>query len=220
MAVTLNLTLNVCKGTHWEDMNVTYPNTTTYNTTTTPPDWFEDVQVMTEWQGAFKIDPDETGTFTIGISNILGDTGTITINVLDCAEGFTFCPANAIANVAWLNPAGGWSTYIFAGMLTKGVDVGKASTFKDRNRVKKYAERKDAYITRVVTTGYIPKPQVDFLRTLRYAIQAFLYNDNTSAWDIPIMLESENFDEYDNKQQLFEVRIKFSYATELFIQSQ
>lgn len=219
MAVTLNLSFTVCKHTHWEDWT-TYPDDYAYSFTGEPA-WFEAPEEEGEPnRGYFLFQPDETGVFTISVSNTNGDTGTITITVVECSVGYTFCPADDVANISWLNPAGGWSTYIFAGLLTKSVSMGGNTTFKDSDKVLKYASRTDTYISRVVTTGYIPKEHVDYLRTLRYAIQAYLYNELTGLWDIPIIIEPDSFDEYDNKQNLYEVRLKFNYATELTIQRQ
>jgi hypothetical protein len=123
-------------------------------------------------------------------------------------------------NIAWLNLQGGWQNYIFTGIKTFEVDQDNGNTFKTLNKTIKWSERKEVYNAVVCTTGNIPKAHVDYLDSLRYSIQAFLYNSTTNAFDIPILIDSDSFVKYTSRQKLFDVSIRFLKAKEIQVQRQ
>jgi hypothetical protein len=132
---------------------------------------------------------------------------------------YTSCCNNQI-NLAWLNRQGGWQNYIFTGIKTFEVQQNSSDLFKTFNKVAKYSEKTNVYNAVIATTGNIPKSHVDYLDSLRYSIQAFMFNEVTNAFDIPIVLDSEDFTKYTSRQKLFDITIRFIYSTELIIQSQ
>jgi hypothetical protein len=123
-------------------------------------------------------------------------------------------------NIAWLNRQGGWQNYIFTGIKTFEVRQDDGDTFKTYEKVIKWANKKEVYNGVILTTGNTPKSHVDYLDSLRYSIQAYLYNDLTDAWDIEILIDSDSFVKYTSRQKLFDNTISFIYANELVIQSQ
>lgn len=124
-------------------------------------------------------------------------------------------------NIAWFTIQGGWQNYIFSGVTTFQVQAGKEKTFKTSGYVSKYSEISDVFDGEIVTTGDIPKSHVDVLATLKLkTVQAYLLNDETGLWDIPILIDRESFTKYKSNDKLFEVRLKFLYAEEILIQTQ
>jgi hypothetical protein len=71
----------------------------------------------------------------------------------------------------------------------------------------------------ICTTGNIPKSHVDYLDSLRYSIQAYLY---PSGFDngIPILLDSDSFTKYTSRDKLFDVGVRFLFAKEIQNQRQ
>jgi hypothetical protein len=145
-------------------------------------------------------------------------TGTITINAGQGFELREICCDN-IRNIAWLNSAGGWRSYVFTGKKQYKVDIGENTTFKT-DGVIRFSERKNVYDAELVTTGYIEKYDVEYCKSLRTAIQAFLYNEVTEQWDIPILIQPESFILFEDKQRFYQFSFEFIYAEELVIQSQ
>jgi hypothetical protein len=123
-------------------------------------------------------------------------------------------------NIGWFNRLGGWQNYIFSGVKTFEVKVEDTKTFKSFERVKKFSEITGVYEGEIVTTGNIPQAHADYLDSLRYSIQAYVYNETTSAWDLPILVDVNSWVKYSSRDKLFDVRIRFIYATEKIIQSQ
>ena len=156
-------------------------------------------------------------TFTFTIDDVLY---TVVINVNNCLTDFYDNCCDNQCNIVWLNRQGGWQNYIFTGIKTFEVRQDDGNTFKTFQKVLKWTNRSEVYEGMVCTTGNIPKAHVDYLDSLRYAIQAYLFNPTTNAWDIPIVVDSESFTKYTTRDKLFDISIAFAKATELVIQSQ
>ena len=154
-------------------------------------------------------------TFDLG-----GEEQTIEINVNSCLTDFYDNCCDNQCNIVWLNPEGGWQNYIFTGIKTFEVQQENGNTFKTSNKTIKWSERKEVYEATICTTGNIPKAHVDYIDSLRYAIQAYLYNPTTSAFDIPILIDSESFTKYTSRQKLFDIAIRFIKAKEIQVQKQ
>lgn len=147
-------------------------------------------------------------------------TWTIILNVLvDRYNVFQNCCGDR--NIVWLNIQGGWQNYIFTGIKTLQIEGGKDNQFKTSDYVAKYSEISGVYDGELLTTGDIPKSHVDILDGLKSkSIQAFLFNDVTQAWDIPILIDRGSYTKYKSNDKFFKVRVKFIYATEVLIQTQ
>lgn len=129
------------------------------------------------------------------------------------------CCNNSI-NVGWFNRLGGWQNYPFSGVKTFEVEIDDTTTFKNFDRVKKYSEIKGVYTGEIVSTGNVPQSHADYLDSLRKSIQAFVYNEETYAWDLPILVDVGSYVKYTSRDKMFDIRVRFLYATEQIIQTQ
>lgn len=199
-----------------------------YNLTSAYPSWF--VPVLNPYTGYFEgysfTTPSTTGVFVLGFNKYFAGVlteYTIVINVnteAGCVlSEYDNCCVNQ-CNIAWLNRQGGWQNYIFTGIKEFSVDVGGAKDFINSDLQKKWSEVERVYNGKVCSTGDIPKSHVDLLDSLRYSIQAFLYNDETLIWDIPIFIDKRSFQKYNSRQKFFDIKIRFIYAEELVVQTQ
>jgi hypothetical protein len=156
-----------------------------------------------------------TFTFDLG-----GEEQTVIINVNNCLTDFYDNCCDNQCNIAWLNPQGGWQNYIFTGIKTFEVNQDNGNTFKTSNKTIKWSERKEVYEATICTTGSIPKAHVDYLDSLQYSVQAYLFNPTTNAFDIPILVDSDSFTKYTSRQKIFDVSIRFLKAKEIQVQTQ
>jgi len=218
----LSRTYNICKGSYWKCEDPITETLFTWGSEFDPlPYWFFPILYSGYECFNFYFIPGAVGTFIIPISGQEGYTGNITINVSECGGQYDKCPEDEDVNITWLNPEGGWQTYVFQGLRFDGYDQGKITTFKDTGRVLKFVERIGVYETHVCETLWIPKTHIDYLDTLRYgAIQAWLFNVDTSNYDIPIIVEATSFTKYGSRDQLFKATVKYRLSTEINIQGQ
>ena len=154
-------------------------------------------------------------TFDVGEETFL-----VEINVSTCITDFYDNCCDNQCNIAWINPQGGWQNYIFTGIKTFEVQQDNGNTFKTSNKTIKWIERKEVYEATICTTGSIPKAHVDYLDTLQYSVQAYLFNPTTNDFDIPILVDSDSFTKYTSRQKLFDVSIRFLKAKEIQVQTQ
>ena len=211
--------------TSGEVVNHTFPNDRLFNQSTPPPAWF--VWTFHDFLGnilAYDFTAQGIGSYSIPFTEFVGGEVVdmeIIINVVaDTQSLYQNCCSDRDMNLAWLNDKGGWQNYIFQGIRTFEVRVGDDSTFKTSDLVLKFSEIKDVYTGEIVTSGDIPKAHADALDSLRTSIQAFLFNEQTTAWDIPIMVDKGSFTKYKTSDKFFQVAVKFIYAEEVLIQTQ
>ena len=190
-----------------------------------PPSWFEwvtDSPFGYEVLIGYKFTGETIGTFDIYFADLLAPPESYYIRINVVVSNYTAyenCCDNQ-CNIAWLNRQGGWQNYIFTGVKEFSVTVGDTNTYVNNNLEKKYSEIGGVYSGRICTTGDIPKSHVDILESLQYAIQAFFYNNETEAWDIPILIEKKDFVKYRTRDKFFDVKIRFIFAEQVLIQSQ
>lgn len=124
-------------------------------------------------------------------------------------------------NIAWINQQGGWNSYIFKGQKKHGRDVSKVSTYKKLHELKKSSVDE---VYDYVEVGFSMKGRDDlsFITMLRTSIQAYLFNDISQDWDIPIVIEKANFAVYQTpfRQGDQQGSFVFKYANEILIQRQ
>lgn len=187
-------------------------------------DWFTPVvNPFTLYMEGYTITAPAVGSYSVTFSEYVGGNEviwTIILNVLvDRYNVFQNCCGDR--NIAWLNIQGGWQNYIFTGIKNFQIEGGKDNQFKTSDYVAKYSEISGVYDGELLTTGDIPKSHVDVLDGLRAkSIQAFLFNETSQAWDIPILIDRGSYTKYKSRDKFFEVRVKFIYATEVLIQTQ
>lgn len=161
-----------------------------------------------------------TGCYSFDF-NLSGLLFTLNICVTPVSELITVCPADAL-NFAWLNQRGGFSSFAVECRYTKGRDFGGDNTVVDSNRNLKRVSFDDVYDGYEVRGGVLSKNQIDLLASLRSSIQAFLYNTATAAFDIPIVLDRQNFSTYGNRFNQAETRFSFRFrvSKQVAIQTQ
>jgi hypothetical protein len=134
----------------------------------------------------------------------------------------TCCDENSLS-ICWLNQIGGWQSWTFRRVRTFSLEVGdkSAQTFIS-GLTKKYASIGDVYEGESVSFEVTSKAQIDTLATLKYSIQAFVYNSDTEEFDIPVLINRESFSKYSNalRDKVFTFSFKFIYAEKLSIQTQ
>ena len=151
-----------------------------------------------------------TGCFTFVFS--LGGNTLLTLNVCvtPVSELVDVCKADVL-NFAWLNQIGGFSSFAIESKYLQGREFGAEQTIVTSTRVLKRIEYKDVYDTFQLSGGVLSKNQLDLLQSLRSSIQAFLYNEQTQAWDIPIVINRGSFTTYGNRFNQSETRFAFSF---------
>lgn len=190
-----------------------------------PPAWFSFVDGAViigihTYNGYEFTAPPALGTYDIYFDSFdLDATYYVRINVVIGAYSL-FANCCGDRNIVWLGITGGWQNYVFTGVKTFTVDVGKDKQFKTQLLEAKYSEINDVYNGEIISTGDIPQAHVDALDGLKYSIQAFLLNHETGLWDIPILVDKGSFTKYKTHDKFFDVRIKFIYAEEILIQTQ
>jgi hypothetical protein len=134
-----------------------------------------------------------------------------------CKKGFQNDPFN----IAWINRQGGWSSYVFEGKKEIRRKQGKETTFK-RGRELKKASIEEVYTEVNVSFAGKTIRELLFIDTLRTSIQAYLYNDSTKAWDIPIVIDKEDYTIHSlpHKQSEQSDSLTFLYSEDILIQKQ
>ena len=179
-----------------------------------------------------SVDYSSVDYLTTGINSLVGcysfdllenavDVGDITICVYPTLQIRRVC-TDGILNFAWLNRSGGWNSYALECKYIKGYDVGGQETYLDAGSVLKRTEVKDVYQSYSLTSENMTTFELDLLSSLRTSVQAYLYNDSSLAFDIPIIIEPSSFQTYGNRQRQPDRGASFSFklATKETIQTQ
>lgn len=166
--------------------------------------------------------PSTLGSYTVTFTELVeGEevVWTIQLNVVaDTLTLYNNCCGDR--NIAWYNIQGGWQNYIFTGIKEFRVEVSNSKQFKTNEYVSKHSQIDGIFDGEVISSGDIPRSHVDVLDGLKYSIQVYLYNTDTEAWDIPLLVDVGSFTKYKSRDKFFEVRLKFIYATEILVQTQ
>ena len=165
--------------------------------------------------------PATLGTYDYYFADLLSPAGSYYIRINVVVGDYSLinnCCGDR--NLAWLNIQGGWQNYIFTGIKTFQVEVNGSKQFKTNEYISKHSQIEGVFNGEVITSGDIPKAHVDALDNLKYAIQVFMYNEETEAWDIPLLVDVGSFTKYQSRDKFYEVRLKFIYATEILVQTQ
>jgi hypothetical protein len=124
-------------------------------------------------------------------------------------------------NIAWVNQTGGWSSFVFEGKKTVGMSVGKVKDFKRNGELRK-SSVDDIYTEVEVSFSNKTIRELMFISSLRTSIQAYLFNDSSDQWDIPIYITREDFPVYQLPFRQVEVNGSFTflYSEEIKMQKQ
>lgn len=126
-----------------------------------------------------------------------------------------------VLNIAWLNRQGGWSSAIFEGKRIHGIDIGTEKTFKTAGVLRR-ASVGEVYDTIEVTIFNKSIRDMEFIKSLRTSVQAFLWDENTLQWSISIKLDRASAPVYEIPFKQVEVlqKMTFKLAEEIVIQTQ
>lgn len=190
------------------------------------PSWFTfntGVGPLTSW------------TYTIGVNAPLGvyslvvvDAanifyGTIEISITTtCFVVYNPCwaPYDRLLNILWRLPSeSGWRNFIFAGKKGYGVEVGSANTFEDENGVSKFISIEDVHDQVDAASGNIPKEFADYLKTLRYSIQAYVWIPLDGVYK-EILIDKGSFKLYKDDDIFYSYDFSFIYGAKLLVQHQ
>lgn len=137
------------------------------------------------------------------------------------------CQADAY-NIAWVNRQGGWSSYAFAretgnkGLKNLGMNLGESTDYKRQGELRKSSVQ-DVFDTVTVHYSNRNVRELLFIASLRQSIQAYLFNDETGTWDIPIFIDPESFPVFSlpfNQAEHGNGSFTFRYSDEIRIQRQ
>ena len=160
-----------------------------------------------------------TGCFSFVFSLDSETLFTLNICVTPVSELINVCKDDVL-NIAWLNQLGGYSSFAIEGKYIAGRVFGNDQTIITSNNILKRVEFLDVYETFEIRGGVLSKIQLDLLQSLRSSIQAYLFNQNTQAWDIPIVIDRSSFSTYGNKFNQAETRFAFSFKLSRLVKIQ
>ena len=161
-----------------------------------------------------------TGCFSY-VFSLGGTRFTLNVCVTPVSEIVDVCSEDVL-NFAWLNQRGGFSSMAVDCRYVNGREFGADNTVVDGTQTLKRVEFRDVYDFTEVRGGVVSKNQLDLLTSLRSSIQAFLYNTETAAFDIPIVIDRAGFSTYGNRFNQSETRFAFRFrkARQVTIQTQ
>lgn len=215
---------NICLGEYREQNPIERPPTWTDEDNvqwevSEGPAWFSLFNPSATTQGFIFIAP-STGTFTVVLTPTDKSeyTLTIEITVTNCYELSTTCGDYSL-NIAWFNRLGGWTSYVFVGDRTLGIDIDGSNTFK-QSGVIKYESHEGICDSAKQPSGYISLTHLNLLKELKITIQAYEFNTATDAWDIPILIKVDSFALRQEGNGFYTYDIEYKYATEIEVQGQ
>ena len=179
-----------------------------------------------------SVDYDDQDYLTSGINGFVGsyeiqllegstDVGTFNVEIFPTVQIRQICPENAL-NFAWLNRSGGWNSFALECKYVKGFSIGKQKTYKTASHVIRNNELDEVYQTYSLLAEGLTTFELDLLASLRTSIQAYMYNENTLYFDIPIVIDARSFETYGNRQRQPDRNMSFNFriATQEVIQTQ
>lgn len=151
-----------------------------------------------------------TGCFSFDFS--LSGTPLFTLNicVVPVSELINVCKEDVL-NFAWLNELGGFSSFALESKYVKGREFGTDQTIVTSTKVLKRIEYDEVYDSYQLSGGVLSKQQLDLFLSMRSSIQVFLYNEDSQAWDIPVVINRGSVTTYGNRFNQSEIRFSFQF---------
>lgn len=182
------------------------------------PGWFVN-NTIGGYSNTWVVTAPVDGTFTYSVQVFNGTqfvTATLNLLVQDFFENIDNCCDKK--NIVWLNRQGGFGNFMFTQRRDYSVDLDKPSTFISDDVIK-YSERGRVYDSITVYCTGISNNQIDYIDTLRYAIQAWEYDEDSKVFT-PILIESGNFAKRNTKIRMNRTTLTYRYAKSLNVQMQ
>jgi hypothetical protein len=173
--------------------------------------------------GVITVMNTQLGVTNLTIYNTLDEeqTASVQITTTNCYEEVDECLGYPL-NVFWLNPEGGFSSYVFNAKKIFGVDIGDSKTYKDADLITRYSNINNIYDTVIQASGFIDETHVDLLKSLRYSVQAWVYVYNNGLEDDEVKEIFNYTKSFELKRQgtgFFKYDFEFSYSKELLTQN-
>jgi hypothetical protein len=197
-----------------------YPNGEEIIISSTLPAWITNNTINSRTQ-TWDITAPSVNTYyyygNVYLRNEFKGSATITLQVVESLfEEVDNCCSDENINIVWLNRQGGRGNFIFTQRRDYKVNIGDKKTYITKD-IKRYSEINKVYNAVTVYATGLSLNQIDFLDTLRYSIQAWVFVNEVF---IPIILDVESFDKYNTKENMYDISITFNYAEQLNIQRQ
>ena len=197
-----------------------YPNGGEIIISSTLPAWITNNTINSRTQ-TWDITAPSVNTYyyygNVYLRNEFKGAATITLQVVESLfEEVDNCCSDENINIVWLNRQGGRGNFIFTQRRDFKVNIGDKKTYITKD-IKRYSEINKVYNAVTVYATGLSLNQIDFLDTLRYSIQAWVFINEVF---IPIILDVESFDKYNTKENMYDISITFNYAEQLNIQRQ
>jgi len=228
--MSLNRFYKVFDMGHIVDELEPFDSTHHYEYTGTVPSWFNKEQLSilfpTFYFPSFTFKPPQgtSGTSTFGIkkyeflTGTLVDSGIITINVQELTATPWIVDFCHTANLVWLDPSGGWESYLFSGKQQTFQDKGNAASFIKPDGQKRWHRKDEIHQGVIASTGNIPPAHIEFLADLHKSIQVYLWTGG-NAYE-PIIINPSTFKRVKTYEPYGAYEFEFRYATEDIIQTQ
>jgi hypothetical protein len=197
-----------------------YPNGEEIIISSTLPAWIINNTINSRTQ-TWDITAPSVNTYyyygNVYLRNEFKGSATITLQIVESLfEEVDNCCSDENINIVWLNRQGGRGNFIFTQRRDFKVNIGDKKTYITKD-IKRYSEINKVYNAVTVYATGLSLNQIDFLDTLRYSIQAWVFINEVF---IPIILDVESFDKYNTKENMYDISITFNYAEQLNIQRQ
>lgn len=201
-----------------------------YYTYTGAPSWFNNEEFYpgsTEQYPTFSFQTPEglvgSELFTVEKytnAGVLVDTGVIGIFVQAVLDPPAWTIQNGCytANIVFKNPAGGWSSYIFAGKQQSFQDAGRSSTFINSVGEKRYDRKDEVHQGVIISADKLPPDHVLFVGDMMKSIQAYLWVSLSEF--VPILISPQTFRRVKTGDPYANYEFEFRFAEEDVIQTQ
>jgi hypothetical protein len=124
------------------------------------------------------------------------------------------------ANIVWLNPQGGFQSYLFASNQQVFQDGGNAETFINSAGETRYHRREEVHQGVLISTSPVPDDHAAFIQSLFKSAQSFLWGQGLAASGQPIIIRPETFRRVKTSEPWDEFAFEFRMARADTIQTQ
>lgn len=214
---------------HVSDSVDVYDGAHYYVWTGSPPSWFNTdpfYPSSTEHYPTFSFTPPQGtyGSWLFGVQKytnpgVLVSSGLFSIEIepLD-VQIWDVGSGCYTANLCWLDPSGGWESYLFKGKQQTFQDKGKASTYINSEGEKRFHRKDEVHQGTIITTGNVSPDHADFIADMHKAIQVYLWTSGNGF--VPILINPETFKRVKSGDAFAQYDFEFRYAEEDVIQTQ
>ena len=161
------------------------------------------------------------GLYELEIHNNAAKVADLCLNIIESAEVITVDCTSRQLNLGWMNPEGGFSSFIFTGYNDYGLNISGETTFEDNTKRHYKGEVIKPRRRVLVRSQVVSQLSAYLVKSLRQSIAVWLLNEETGKYDIPVMIDSESFtydkDRYRATESL--IQFGFTYSDELRLQT-